>query len=264
MTDKDLRVFVWRQALAYLAERADMELVRKHMSLSDRSRPGDMRAVYRRFLETLSNKRGMPNSIGDIDRLSGVLRGFDHGAALERYPGGWGELFDTVAREIKPTSRMKKDSPQNYWVVFCKGCLSGARWLGQFGGLDEFLSFVRRYDTDPLSRPVLPVLIENDVFGYGFALACDFLKELGFSNYCKPDVHLTDIFKGVGLSDGTQLGVFRQVSLMAEEVGETPYAVDKAFWLIGSGRLYLDGVKFGTDKKEFVARVRSAQDQSHA
>jgi hypothetical protein len=69
---------------------------------------------------------------------------------------------------------------------------------------------------------------------------------------CKPDTHITDIFRDLSLSDGTPLDVFHAVAKMAADVGETPYAVDKVFWLIGSGRLYNHGRTFDTDKFEFV------------
>ncbi|MFB6273972.1 MAG: hypothetical protein ABEL51_13860, partial [Salinibacter sp.] len=72
---------------------------------------------------------------------------------------------------------------------------------------------------------------------YGFALACDFLKELGWVAYPKPDVHLNAIFSGLGFSDGTDYATFKAIVRMAEVLYETAYAVDKLFWLIGSGKL---------------------------
>ena len=45
------------------------------------------------------------------------------------------------------------------------------------------------------------MLISHVVSGIGFALACDFLKELGFVNFAKPDVHVKAIVKGLNLSD---------------------------------------------------------------
>ena len=44
-------------------------------------------------------------------------------------------------------------------------------------------------------------MISVKVSGFGFPLAYDFLKELGYTEYKKPDVHLIDIFKGLGLID---------------------------------------------------------------
>lgn len=43
------------------------------------------------------------------------------------------------------------------------------------------------------------LLLEQQIVGIGFALACDFLKELEYVNFAKPDVQLRDIFKGLEL-----------------------------------------------------------------
>ena len=254
---KEYRLFIWNSALSYLAERADMELVRQHMSLPEVSRPEHFSDVYLRFLKSLANRQGMPRTIGEVERLAPVFCDFDHQRTLQRYRTGWETLFDVIRETVRPSSRMDKDNPHSYWVIFCKGSISGASYLARFHSLDQLLQFIRDFDEKPSTRPALPLLIGYEVFGYGFPLACDFLKELGFSNYSKPDTHLIDIFSGLGISSNSPLDVFRTVSLMACEVGETPFAIDKAFWLIGSGKLYLRNVRFKTDKREFIETVKS-------
>ena len=234
-----------------------MQLVWQHMSLSSVSRPGSFLEVYFRLLRSLSNRRGMPNTIGPIESLSAVFCEFNHFQTLQRYSNNWEDLFDTIQREVQPESRMDKTNPHSYWVIFSKGSISGAEYLARFDALEDFLQYVKDFDERPTTRPALPFLMGHEIFGYGFSLACDFLKELGFSNYAKPDTHLIDIFSGLGLSSKSPLDVFRTVSLMAHEVGETPYAVDKAFWLIGSGKLYLCNIKFKTSKSEFIEKVKS-------
>ncbi|OHB66105.1 MAG: hypothetical protein A2Y76_03545 [Planctomycetes bacterium RBG_13_60_9] len=127
--------------------------------------------------------------------------------------------------------------------------------------MEEFLCYVEDFDRNPNTRPALPFLIGHEVFGVKFALACDFLKEIGFSNYSKPDTHLLDIFTGLGLSDRDPLSVFRAVTEMSVDVQETPYAVDKVFWLIGSGNLYNHARTFHTDKDEYVRMALSAWEE---
>lgn len=234
-----------------------MDKVLQHMAQSDVSSPADLCDVYCCLLGALSNRQGMPNTIGSIERLSAVFCNFDHRRTLQRYTGGWRSLFDTIQKDVQPESRMEKGNPRSYWVIFCKGAVSGAEYLARFETLDEFLRFVADFDTKSTTRPALPLLMSHEIFGYGFSLACDFLKRIGYSNYAKPDTHLIDILSGLGVSDGTPLDIFRAVSLIADEVGETPYAVDRAFWLIGSGKLYLHNIKFRTSKWEFVEEVTS-------
>lgn len=54
------------------------------------------------------------------------------------------------------------------------------------------MEFVSRFDYNISTRMALPLLISTKISGVGFALACDTLKELGFTNYPKPDVHMMD------------------------------------------------------------------------
>jgi hypothetical protein len=184
-----------------------------------------------------------------------VFFDFDLNRVLADYGADWRKLFENVRISIHPSSKMDPENPHGNWTIFCKGAISAAEYLRQFDSLDDFLSFVRDFDSRPTTRPALPLLLAEEIFGLGFALACDFLKELGFTSYSKPDVHLLDIFAGLGIAQRSQLAVFRAVSLIASEVDETCYAVDKAFWLIGSGNLYLDELQFQTNKMEFIQRV---------
>ncbi len=84
------------------------------------------------------------------------------------------------------------------------------------------------------------MIIEAEIYGIGFPLACDFLKELGYINYGKPDVHIIEIFKATGLvSDETSnYQVLKAIIRISENVGVSAYNVDKLFWLIGSGYFY--------------------------
>ena len=54
-----------------------------------------------------------------------------------------------------------------------------------------------------LSITALPIVIDQEVYGIGFPLACDFLKEIGYGRYGKPDTHTIDILYETGLAPGT-------------------------------------------------------------
>jgi len=83
---KHYRAFVWKQTLAYLSSAISSSLVSQYMTLAPQLQPKNLAAVYRRFLESLSNRQGMPNSIGDITRLSGIFHNFDYQQTLRNYP----------------------------------------------------------------------------------------------------------------------------------------------------------------------------------
>lgn len=101
------------------------------------------------------------------------------------------------------------------------------------------------------------MLLSKEIDGFGFALACDFLKELGYRDYPKPDVHLIKIFSSLGLSESDeQYDVYKSIIEMSEVVGEDAYTVDKIFWLISSGRFYLVNVNTGRNRDKFIRLMK--------
>jgi thermostable 8-oxoguanine DNA glycosylase len=129
--------------------------------------------------------------------------------------------------------------------------------MTQFASANDFYAWVDRFDKDERARVALPMLLSQEIVGYGFALSCDFLKELGYISFAKPDVHIKDIFAGLELCPprASDYQVFKAAIRVAKNVGVTPYNVDKLFWLIGSGKVYDDPSigRIGTSKKEFIA-----------
>jgi thermostable 8-oxoguanine DNA glycosylase len=106
-------------------------------------------------------------------------------------------------------------------------------------------------------------MISIEISGIGFPLACDFLKEIGFVEYGKPDVHLKDIFKALGIIDPDEKSVTKQdyaslkaIDRIANACNVTPFAVDKVFWLIGSGNFYLTGINIGRQKQKFINQIK--------
>ena len=132
---------------------------------------------------------------------------------------------------------MNINIPQNYWVVFTKGVLDAAAFLNKFKSGEDFVEKVNIFVQNGAFIAGLPQLLELEIHGLGFALACDFLKEAGWSQYAKPDVHTKKILHEVGLSDKSDFGTFKAILEIAEHINETPYRVDKVIWLIGSGNL---------------------------
>lgn len=133
----------------------------------------------------------------------------------------------------------------------------------RFSSAEDFYGWVDFFDEDDRARPALPLLLAQEIEGFGFALACDFLKELGYENFSKPHVHVKEIFWAIKLSpSGTSdYEVFRAVARVARNVGVTPYNVDKLFWPIGSGYFYENPEignkgRIGSQKKQFIEEAR--------
>jgi hypothetical protein len=237
------------------------ELIEKYLYLS-RPRPESLAGLYERMLESAQsgnmNTGVIGGSIGGVGNLGPVLCDFDPLRVLEKYRSGWEDVLDDIVGQLKPRGSVPR-TPRSIWPRYCRSILSGARFLSRFSSAEEFYGWVDFFDEDERARPALPLLVAQEIEGIGFALACDYLKELGYENFSKPDVHVKDIFWAIGLCTwGTSdYEVFKAVARVARNVGVTPYNVDKLFWLIGSGYFYEDphiGHKgrIGSLKKQFI------------
>jgi hypothetical protein len=280
MNQEDIDKFVYAEAKNFLLDLCiagvDSLLIEKYLSpTSLQPRPDSIPKIYERILESAQNanmKAGViGRAIGGIENLSHVLFRFDPEKVLRKYDNDWEKLLDDIQRGIHPTGKIRRTN-RSIWPQYCRTILSGAEFISQFVSAADFFEWVDFFDLDNRARPSLPMLLSREILGFGFALGCDFLKEMGYVNFPKPDVHLRDIFQGIGLcvekpDDYTLFKGIIRVSLHAQV---TPYNADKLFWLIGSGYFYDDpqignNGRIGSNKKEFVEKTKAKiAQQSHA
>lgn len=242
------------------------DLLEKYLHESETTpRPQTIAGIYERILQSAQNanmKAGViGKAIGGVERLSSVLHGFEPGRVNAAY-SDWKQVLKAIKTELKPKGKIRQ-TRRSIWPQYCRSILSGARFMMQFSTADDFFKWVDFFDRDDRARVALPLLLEREIEGFGFALACDFLKELGYINFAKPDVHVRDIFVGLRLcpADADDYEVFKAAVRLAKHVGVTPYNADKLFWLIGSGYFYLDehmgnGGRIGSKKREFITWAR--------
>lgn len=152
------------------------------------------------------------------------------------------------------------DSKQNLWRLYAKSVISSAQFLNTFNSAEEFDTFVNKYNDNKLE---LITLLQSKIYGLGFALACNFLKDLGYKDYSKPDVHIKDIFLAFDLCSNDEYSVFNSVAEMSAIVNDSAFNIDRLFWLICSGKLYLDDVNIGRHKEEFIERVIDKLDSNN-
>ncbi len=238
-------------------------LVEKYLNpLSLSPKPTTKEAIYQRILESAQNanmKAGViGRAIGGVEKLASVLEGFNAKVILEKYAGDCEAVLDDIVEKLKPNGEVRRTS-RSIWPHYCQTILSAANFIDQFASASDFFGWVDFFDKDERARASLPMLLSREIEGFGFALSCDFLKEMGYINFPKPDVHLRDIFTALSLcsnkSDDYQL--FKAVIRVANHAGVSPYNADKVFWLIGSGYFYNDlhlGKKgrIGSYKKQFI------------
>jgi hypothetical protein len=217
--------------------------------------------VFWHLLNSLTNKVGMRATIGAIDPLEPFLFGFDPWQTYSHYQDDWQLLFRTIEQNHQPPGPMSIKNESSYWVLFCKGILSSAEFLSRFESYKSFDEFVQCFAFNDLSIAALPILIDQEIYGMGFPLGCDWLKEMGYTNYAKPDTHTIDILYKTGVAPSQEnYAVFKTMVKMARVNDEVPAVVDRLLWFIGSGK-YVDEIdKIRRQKAGFIQLLRPKLD----
>lgn len=263
MTDKE----VYKSAINFLLsfEIITLEVINKHLQ-SEFTKPDDLKIIYRRLCESAQNKqmstKVIGKAIGGIDKLKTVLCEFDPHKVADNYKKNESsKLLDTIIKELKPTGQMRMSS-RSLWPQYCQSIIDSAHFLKTFSTAADFYNWADFFANDTRAIAALPLMISIEISGFGFPLACDFLKEIGYSEYGKPDVHLIDIFQALNIIDPLEKSVTKKnyatlkaIDRIAKSNNVTPYAVDKVFWLIGSGNFYLSNKNIGGHKKKFIAEM---------
>ena len=242
-------------------------LIEKYLNpLALSLKPTSKQGLYRHVLESAKNAHMKARVIGEaidgVGNLALVLDDFNPKAVLAKYGANWEAVLDQIVEKLKPRGQIRR-TPRGLWPRYCQTILSAAGFLEQFASADDFFRWIDFFDRDDRARASLPMLLSHEIKGFGFALSCDFLKELGYVNFPKPDVHLRDIFAALGLCrDDDDYQLFKAIIRVARHANVTPYNADKAFWLIGSGDFYDDDVigskgRIGSHKQDFIAFARS-------
>jgi hypothetical protein len=219
--------------------------------------------VFKRLLSSAQNanmKVGViGGSIGGFDNLGKALYNFDPSKVNKAFAGKPDALLEHIRATLNPRGAIRTTS-RSIWPKYCKTVLSTASFLVQFRDGDDFLSWAKHLYDDTRTMPALPLILAEEIEGVGYPLACDFLKDFGFTSYGKPDIHIKGILQDIGLCDAnaTPYQIQKVISKLASEAGVTPFALDKVLWLIGSGKFYLhtqfrNTGRIGSMRKEFVA-----------
>ena len=226
--------------------------------IGDRRDFKSIQDVYEQFISSAQNYRSMPNTIKYTERrvqIKSILYDFN----VQKIKAM--DVGDLYYKFRDAFSIMSNDSKMNSWYKWSCSVVDSAKFLSEFKNTDDFREFVKRFDYNRSTRMALPLLIHTKIRGIGFALACDALKELGYIDYPKPDVHLIEIFSRLGLSESDPVSVFETIVEMADVCKEidpeaSPYKINKILWLICSGRFYLDDISVGRHKDDFIETAR--------
>jgi hypothetical protein len=230
--------------------------------------PVPLSEVFRRILSSAQNanmKAGViGGSIGGFNNLGRALFKFDPKLTQHKFGGDPTALLKHIQKTLKPRGKMRT-SPRSIWPKYCRTVLSAAVFLSQFKDGKDFLAWAEHLYSDDRTIAALPLILDAEIEGVGYALACDFLKEFGFTNYGKPDVHVNRLLAGLGLAPVTPSPYQAQriIAQVAKAEKVPPYDVDKVLWLIGSGKLYKHkhlgkNGQIGRMTKQFLAERHGA------
>lgn len=256
MTNEERNRRIYRFAKEYLVthlpeglREADLDKYFKGDSIGAK----DLRDVFIVFVQSAQEYQRMPKVIQFVERrteIEEILHGFDYKVVSKMNEV---ELYNRFRERFKVTSN---DSKMNSWYKWSCAVVDSAKFVNGFRDLADFSVFVKRFDYNSDTRMALPLLISTKIRGVGFALACNALKELGYLDYPKPDVHMMDICEALELSSRSPYEVFEAIVMMAADNDVTPYEVDKVLWLISSGRYYHDGVTDKPRKDDFIEECK--------
>ena len=253
--------FVFKSAKEFVDEiianhpNLSSSILEKH--LQHESKFENIQDAHRRLIESLSN-RNMMAAVISFDRkekeMSLLLFNYDPNEILAHYKDE-NELLKVFKNKFK---LQRVQSRRNLWRIFSEGIISGSKFMASFRDKDELDGFIKNFARNKYTKAALPMLLSKEIKGFGFALACDFLKELGYRDYPKPDVYLIKIFNELGLSESVEpYEVYKSIIEMTEVVGEDAYTVDKIFWLIGSGKFYLVNINVGRNSDKFIKSIKT-------
>jgi hypothetical protein len=259
---------IYDEARKYLLtlDKVDNALLNKYLDewKEKKNLPKSIADLLWGILNSVKNRQGMPNTIGEVENLRPYLCEFEPHRIITEFQDDWRKVFTKIKEEYKPNGNMNMNitNERGYWVIFSKAVISASNFLARFDDVDKFDKFVKTFYFNEYTQAALPLLLEREINGLGFALACDFLKDNGYPEFVKPDVHIKKIFKGIGLSDSDKdYEVYKDVRKFAKEIGEKPFKVDKMFWLVGSGYFYDDKKRIGnkgriqTNRDKFISDV---------
>lgn len=252
VTDGQL-IKIYREAYNLLLHEVGERVLSTELNHYTQYKPTNLRDVFRGMMFSLKNKQGYQNFIGDPDDMKEIFMDFDPRKVDEKYGNDWIQLATLFRDKYGSKYKIQITNKRNAWVMYSKGVLSCARFIARFTSLDDFDTFVQSFFYNEYTVAALPMILDKEIYGFGFALACDFLKEQGYTKYAKPDIHLQDIFTGLDIvDDESQYEVFKQAVRIAKLVGVEPVIVDKVFWLIGSGNFNSQDITIPSQKKNFI------------
>jgi hypothetical protein len=206
---------IYQKAYDFLLNQSDItkEIIDAHLK-PEYNKLDDIKEVFKKFCNSAQNKqmssKVIGGSIGKIESLTCVLFNFNpHKTAKKYSKNSDEELLNDIIIKLKPTGQIRR-TPRSLWPQFCRSVIDSAHFLNQFKNANEFYIWANSLLENNKFKPALPLIISLEIRGFGLPLTCDVLKEIGYSEFGKPDIHLKDIFKALNLIDPEEKNNLKQ------------------------------------------------------
>lgn len=206
----------------------------------------------------------------NIDKLLDITNNFDVNHII-KYKDNEEVLAKEIRKFTRPTikdSEIKKIKV-NTEYKYAKTLTSCAEFLNGTNNKKDVLKKLKQ-----LVKPKKPKSIEiakkleNELYNYGPALVCDFLKEFDkeFADLGKPDLHVKDTLKKYyyGSQFKDDYSYIEKLQELTDDInnklrakGEnkiTVYQLDRMIYLICSGQFFLNK-NFGT-KSDYLSKIK--------
>lgn len=231
--------FSYNYLLSHAPKEVDEKKIKNFISNCD-LKEKTIAGVYELLLSALQDYQMLPNVIkfNDPKRkalIKKILHNYDLKYISKLTP-------DILVKKFKNEFKLKK---WTLWERYANGIISGAKFVGSFKSYKEFTKFIKYFDNCDATREALSCYIGSKIKNLGFSTTCNWIKELGYYNFSKPDTHILDICLTLGLiNDKKDIGrCFEAISRIAKSARVTPYCVDKVLWLICTGDFYRYNIK---------------------
>ena len=252
---------VFEKSYAFLIDEAaphnvSKEQIDQFISTADSTECKGLKSAYIVLLSIMQDFNRYPNVIRFVDRESqivSILHDCDFAYISSLAP-------EKLVEEFRNEFGFERDT---MWLKYCKSVITGASFMMNFQDDKDFVDTFDSFNKNDMTREALALFLSKKIYNKGFALACNWLKELGYFKYAKPDTHTKDVCKALGLVSGDDdIECFEAMIKTANEAGVEAYKVDKVWWLICSGNFYRYNVELPNPRQrkekflELLKRIR--------
>jgi len=261
MTTKETNIFIYQKAIEYLWEHSQGLTQEIFETYLDDKRKTTMNEVFQVAVFSFRDwnpQFGKSGITEHAEEIKALFKDFD----LQYFNK---EIRTLPDDELDVLFKKAFGGSNNAYKKVKENVCDSAKYLSEFKNVTEMYGYFDSFDsTKKEERDKLIQIIVNKVKWWGAALVPNWLKDIGMSNYSKPDDHVKFIISSLGLSSDNEYDVMEAVFRMAEDFKSvddqaSAFKLDRIIWLIGSGNFYNHKgiVTFNGNRTEFVEMIKA-------